>query len=67
MSQERGSAAQAIALVMVVTLAILFIQSTNVEAATYTVGDSSGWSFNVVNWPKGKRFRAGDTLGKFFP
>ncbi|KAH6787638.1 plantacyanin [Perilla frutescens var. hirtella] len=32
------------------------------EAATYTVGGSGGWTFNVVGWPKGKTFKAGDTL-----
>jgi len=37
----------------------------HVHAATYTVGDSSGWTFNTDTWPKGKRFRAGDVLGKF--
>uniref|UniRef100_A0A2N9FFS4 Basic blue protein n=1 Tax=Fagus sylvatica TaxID=28930 RepID=A0A2N9FFS4_FAGSY len=30
--------------------------------ATYTVGDSGGWTFNTDSWPKGKRFRAGDVL-----
>lgn len=34
------------------------------SAATYTVGGSSGWTFNVSGWPKGKRFRAGDIIGK---
>ncbi|KAB1207030.1 Basic blue protein [Morella rubra] len=32
------------------------------DAATYTVGDAGGWTFNVAGWPKGKRFRAGDVL-----
>lgn len=30
---------------------------------TYYVGDSNGWSFSSRNWPNGKHFHAGDTLG----
>lgn len=48
-----------------VTLLFLLIHSEIAQAATYTVGDSGGWTFNVVNWPNGKRFKAGDVLGKF--
>ncbi|KAK6156947.1 hypothetical protein DH2020_011195 [Rehmannia glutinosa] len=33
------------------------------EAAIYTVGGGGGWTFNVAAWPKGKPFKAGDTLG----
>ncbi|RRT73584.1 hypothetical protein B296_00026122 [Ensete ventricosum] len=36
------------------------------EAATYTVGDTRGWSFNTDSWPRGKRFRAGDVVGEDF-
>ena len=63
MSLGRGSASQA--MVMVVVLLCLLVQFEHVHAATYTVGGSGGWTFNTDSWPKGKRFRAGDVLGKF--
>lgn len=62
MSQGRGSAGQA--RVMVVVLLCFLAHLARVHAATYTVGDSGGWNFNTDSWPKGKRFRAGDVLGK---
>ncbi|KAK3002107.1 hypothetical protein RJ639_021716 [Escallonia herrerae] len=58
MSQGRGSA---VATLMVMSLLVLLYCEV-AEAATYTVGDAGGWTFNVVGWPKGKRFRAGDIL-----
>ncbi|KAE8100491.1 hypothetical protein FH972_018387 [Carpinus fangiana] len=60
MSRGRGSAAQA--MVMAVVLFCLLLQLEHVHAATYTVGDAGGWTFNTDSWPKGKRFRAGDVL-----
>ncbi|MQL74627.1 hypothetical protein Taro_006957 [Colocasia esculenta] len=54
-SQGRGSARAA----AVLLLCLIAIQS---EAAVYTVGDSAGWTFNMVAWPRGKRFRAGDQI-----
>uniref|UniRef100_A0ACD5X3E7 Uncharacterized protein n=1 Tax=Avena sativa TaxID=4498 RepID=A0ACD5X3E7_AVESA len=32
------------------------------SAATYTVGDGSGWSLGSASWPNGKQFHAGDVL-----
>eukprot|EP00268_Persea_americana_P019546 TRINITY_DN2002_c0_g2_i1.p2 TRINITY_DN2002_c0_g2~~TRINITY_DN2002_c0_g2_i1.p2 ORF type:complete len:131 (-),score=16.35 TRINITY_DN2002_c0_g2_i1:373-765(-) len=61
MAKGRGSAWNAVAAAGV-TLLFLLIHSEIAQAATYTVGDSGGWTFNVVNWPNGKRFRAGDVL-----
>ncbi|KAK7852118.1 basic blue protein [Quercus suber] len=60
MAQGRGSA-----MVATVFLCMLMfvLHSEMAHAATYTVGDSGGWTFNVAGWPKGKQFRAGDTLG----
>ncbi|KAL3843711.1 hypothetical protein ACJIZ3_001114 [Penstemon smallii] len=55
MTQGRGSA---LLVVMVVVVVVMVVA----EAATYTVGDGGGWNFNTAAWPKGKRFRAGDTL-----
>ncbi|KAG1330539.1 chemocyanin [Cocos nucifera] len=57
MAQGRGSA-----VALGLALLCLLIHSEIAESATYTVGDSQGWTFNVVNWPRGKRFRAGDVL-----
>lgn len=66
MSQGRGSASQAAAAML--ALIYLLAQAEYARAATYMVGGSSGWTFNMVSWPKGKQFRAGDTLSKFiFP
>lgn len=53
----RGSAVAAVAL-----LCMLLLHFDMAQAATYTVGGPGGWTFNVANWTKGKRFRAGDTL-----
>lgn len=64
MAKGRGSAWNAVATAGV-TVLFLLIHSEIAQAATYTVGDSGGWTFNVVNWPNGKRFRAGDVLGEF--
>ncbi|XP_052192966.1 basic blue protein-like [Diospyros lotus] len=60
MSQGRGSAMGAAAAVLGL---LFFMLSCEVaQAATYNVGGAGGWTFNVVGWPKGKRFKAGDTL-----
>ena len=64
MAQGRGSASQA-AKFTVALLLCLLVCLEKVDAATYTVGDSSGWTFNMATWPQGKRFRAGDVLGKY--
>ncbi|XP_065871284.1 basic blue protein [Euphorbia lathyris] len=58
MGQGRGSAI----LGMIMFLYFMMIQFEMGTAATYTVGDSSGWTFNVAAWPKGKHFRAGDII-----
>lgn len=58
MSQGRCSATFA----TVMLLCLLVLHSGVADAATYTVGGVGGWTFNTVSWPRGKRFRAGDTL-----
>ncbi|XP_021600924.2 basic blue protein [Manihot esculenta] len=60
MAQGRGSASPAT--LTVAALICLVALTHQVHAATYTVGDTGGWTFNVDSWPKGKRFKAGDTL-----
>ncbi|XP_014507759.1 basic blue protein isoform X1 [Vigna radiata var. radiata] len=58
MALGRGSA-----LVLSLSLCFFLLHSHMAHAATtYTVGDRNGWTFNTVSWPKGKRFKAGDTL-----
>ncbi|CAN6465877.1 unnamed protein product [Victoria cruziana] len=52
----RGSAFLALAALCVVA------HFTSVRGATYLVGDSRGWTFDMENWPVGKTFRAGDVL-----
>lgn len=61
MAQGRGNANQAVT-VAVTLLVLLLVHSEVVDAATYTVGGTGGWTFNTVGWPNGKRFRAGDVL-----
>ncbi|KAK5840421.1 hypothetical protein PVK06_009321 [Gossypium arboreum] len=60
MAQGSGSASQAKFWVALLFCFLFFWE--NVDAATYTVGGSNGWTFNMATWPRGKRFRAGDTL-----
>ncbi|KAK4563315.1 hypothetical protein RGQ29_005715 [Quercus rubra] len=62
MSQGRGNA-----IAVSVLLMGMLLRCGNVWAATYTVGDAAGWSFNVVGWPNGKTFRAGDVLVQLQP
>ena len=50
--------AQGIGNAIVVSVPLLgLLHRENVWAATYTVGDAGGWTFNVVGWPNGKTFR----------
>ncbi|KAL8141376.1 hypothetical protein V2J09_007397 [Rumex salicifolius] len=59
----RGSAKATMALVFVmVVLSCLVFEIQPAQAAFYTVGGPSGWTFNVDTWPKGKNFKAGDVL-----
>ncbi|KAK9167216.1 hypothetical protein Scep_002407 [Stephania cephalantha] len=63
MAQGRGSASSNSALVGVSLIVLFLVVHLEIaNAAVYTVGDSTGWTFNMVNWPTGKRFRAGDVL-----
>ncbi|KAL6184210.1 PREDICTED: basic blue protein-like [Fragaria vesca subsp. vesca] len=57
MALGRGSA-----MAVLVVFVLVVLSSEWADAATYTVGDKRGWTFNVAGWPKGKTFRAGDTL-----
>ncbi|XP_057803874.1 basic blue protein-like [Salvia miltiorrhiza] len=57
MAKGRGSA---IVVAMVIMGMLMLPQVA--EAASYVVGGAGGWTFNVDAWPKGKRFKAGDTL-----
>ncbi|KAK7359075.1 hypothetical protein VNO77_01021 [Canavalia gladiata] len=57
MAMGRGSACA-----WVLLLCFFVLHSEIARAATYKVGGLGGWTFNTAGWPKGKRFRAGDTL-----
>ncbi|KAL3814468.1 hypothetical protein ACJIZ3_015736 [Penstemon smallii] len=59
MAQGRGSA---LLVAMVMVVVVVVFHCGVVQAATFKVGDGGGWTFNMVAWPNGKRFRAGDTL-----
>ncbi|KAK9902307.1 hypothetical protein M0R45_001754 [Rubus argutus] len=57
MVMGRGSAT-----VVLVAFVLVVLSSEWADAATYTVGDNRGWTFNVAGWSRGKTFRAGDIL-----
>ncbi|XP_074263705.1 basic blue protein [Silene latifolia] len=61
MGQGRSSATQVMILGLAIIMCVLAIAQPTV-GTPYTVGDAGGWTFNVVNWPNGKSFRAGDVL-----
>ncbi|XP_022153713.1 basic blue protein-like [Momordica charantia] len=58
-SGRRSGGAGAVAVVAVWLMIWLELGDA---AATFMVGDSNGWNFNVKGWPNGKVFRAGDVL-----
>ncbi|CAH2045700.1 unnamed protein product [Thlaspi arvense] len=63
MAKGRGSASwSARAIVAMMVVSVLVLQADYVQAVSYTVGDSNGWTFNAVGWPSGKHFKAGDVL-----
>ncbi|KAI3445659.1 hypothetical protein Pfo_002324 [Paulownia fortunei] len=57
MSEEKGNA-----MLVAILLLGLLLHSNTAHSASYTVGDSSGWTFNVAGWENGKSFQTGDTL-----
>lgn len=48
-----------------IMLLIALLRCNAALAETYTVGDATGWKFNVSGWENGKSFKAGDTLGTY--
>ncbi|XP_074280228.1 basic blue protein-like [Silene latifolia] len=56
MGQGRGSARPALAIGLAILCLMAIAQPT--LGAIYSIN----WTFNVVNWPRGKSFRAGDVL-----
>ena len=61
MAMARGIAAAIPTATALLLWVVLHLRTAH--AATYTVGGSSGWTFNVESWTDGKSFRAGDVLG----
>lgn len=41
----------------------MLVLNNTANAATYKVGDATGWTFNVAGWENGKNFKADDVLG----
>lgn len=60
MAKGRGSA-----VVAAMAVCLLVLHCETAQAATYVVGDAGGWTFNIVNWPQQKTFKAGDVLGTY--
>lgn len=60
MGDGRGSSTS----ILMLLLCMLVFHSKIIYADEYVVGDGKGWSFGIQNWPSGKTFMAGDTLGK---
>uniref|UniRef100_A0A803PG77 Phytocyanin domain-containing protein n=1 Tax=Cannabis sativa TaxID=3483 RepID=A0A803PG77_CANSA len=60
--QGRSSAVVGVGVIVVFLSVFLSCLSTTIEGATYVVGDTSGWTYNVQSWTKGKKFKAGDVL-----
>ncbi|CAN0928537.1 Basic blue protein [Linum grandiflorum] len=59
--QGRGSAVMLMLMLVMVVLTMGGYQQAG-AATTTLVGGSGGWTFNVAGWPKGKAFKAGDSL-----
>ncbi|KAL6515175.1 hypothetical protein OROHE_018807 [Orobanche hederae] len=64
MAQERGSARVSVTAVVMMVAMAMVLHCEVAEGATYTVGGTSGWTYNMPssNWAKGKTFKSGDTL-----
>jgi hypothetical protein len=67
MAQGRCSASGSAVVVAGVLLLCVLLHADFAESAVFNVGDRSGWSFNTNSWPAGKRFKAGDVLGRYQP
>ncbi|XP_039049456.1 chemocyanin-like isoform X2 [Hibiscus syriacus] len=62
MSNNQGRCSSSPVIAVACTLALFLAQSEITQAKTFTVGEASGWSFNVQSWTRGKKFKAGDAL-----
>ncbi|KAI5599761.1 hypothetical protein POPTR_002G241500v4 [Populus trichocarpa] len=61
----RQGRCSAIGVVLASTLLVILSLQFKIaiaKAATFTVGDTSGWTFNIQSWTDGKKFKAGDSL-----
>lgn len=61
MAQARDNVT--VATMLLLCMVLHHCEITN--AATYTVGDDTGWDFNAAVWAEGKKFVAGDVLGEY--
>ncbi|KAE9588598.1 hypothetical protein Lal_00003195 [Lupinus albus] len=60
MGQGRGNSA-IIAIMLLFCMLVFHFQIAHAYT-THIVGDAAGWTFNVNNWPNGKRFVGGDNF-----
>ncbi|KAF7126827.1 hypothetical protein RHSIM_Rhsim11G0130900 [Rhododendron simsii] len=59
---RRGSALVAAAVALAVCLSLV-LNFEVAQAKAYRVGGANGWTYgNIASWPRGRHFRAGDTL-----
>ncbi|KAM2491263.1 hypothetical protein PS1_042948 [Malus domestica] len=47
-----------------ILVSCLLLQCEQVDAKEYIVGDEKRWSPDLTQWTEGKKFKAGDVLGK---
>lgn len=60
---QGGCSASQATTVAATLLVLLFLRFHSTEAtSTFSVGDTSGWTYNIQSWTNGKQFKAGDTL-----
>ncbi|CAL0322638.1 unnamed protein product [Lupinus luteus] len=59
MSNGRSNSAM---LASMLLFLMLVFYSEMVHAKTYSVGDESGWTYNLTDWIQGKHFKIGDRV-----
>ncbi|KAF9688379.1 hypothetical protein SADUNF_Sadunf02G0191300 [Salix dunnii] len=62
MARQGRCSASLVVLASALLVITISLQFKTTQAANFTVGDTSGWTFNTQSWADGKRFKAGDML-----
>lgn len=60
---HQGNCTAVVVLAITLLMTLNSLSSVSARPTIHTVGDDSGWTFNVERWTRGKRFQAGDILG----